>query len=78
MNKQEFSDILFGDDPQKRDKWFQIFKDPVWIPRWNVSLDETRDHAYQMLRKVTASRVVSVTDFLKDPVNIFTAHEFLG
>jgi len=40
---------LFGDDPKKRDKWFEIFKDPVWIPKWNVSLEQTREEAYKML-----------------------------
>ena len=75
---QEFADILFGDAVSKRDKWLQILKDPVWIPKWNVSLDETRNEAYKMLQKVTSSNIVSVTDFIHDPTNIFTAHEFLG
>lgn len=49
MNRQEFSDIIFGDKVEKRDKWFEILKDPVWVPKWNVSLDETRNEAYKML-----------------------------
>lgn len=31
-----------------------------------------------MLQKVTSSNIVSVTDFIHDPINIFTAHEYLG
>jgi len=39
MNKQEFADIIFGDRPEKRAKWFELFKDPVFVPRWNVTLE---------------------------------------
>ena len=78
MNKQEFADIIFGDKPEKRAKWFELFKDPIFIPKWNVSLDQTREDAYQMLSKVAKAKIVSVTDFINDPTNIFTAHEFLG
>ncbi|CDW91262.1 acyl-oxidase [Stylonychia lemnae] len=78
MNKQEFADIIFGDKPEKRAKWFELFKDPVFVPKWNVTLEQTREDAYQMLKKVTDAKIVSVTDFLHDPTNIFTAHEFLG
>jgi len=31
-----------------------------------------------MLSKVAKAKIVSVTDFINDPTNIFTAHEFLG
>jgi acyl-CoA oxidase len=78
MNKQEFSDIIFGDDPKKRARWFELLKDPAFVPRWNISLKEQRDEAYKMLKKVTDSKIISVMDFQNDPTNIFTAHEFMG
>jgi hypothetical protein len=40
MDKREFEDIIFGDAPSKRAKWMELFKDPVFIPRYNISLDE--------------------------------------
>ncbi len=49
MNKQEFRDVLFGDNPQKIDKWNELLKDPVFIPKWNGSLQELRDQAYKGL-----------------------------
>ncbi len=49
MNKQEFSDVLFGADPNKREKWFELLKDPVFIPQWNRSLQEIRDDAFKRL-----------------------------
>ena len=36
MDKQEISDMLLGDDPAKRAKWFKLFEDPVWVPRYNM------------------------------------------
>ena len=78
FNKQEFADNLFGDKVEKRAKWMEVLKDPVFIPRYNVSLEQTRDEAYKILSKVTSSDLVSVTNFINDPTNIFTAHEFLG
>lgn len=37
-----------------------------------------REKAYQNLKKVADSGVVSVKNFFDDPTNIFTAHENLG
>ena len=39
MNKQEFADVIFGDDPNKRQLWFDLLKDPVFIPRYNLTLN---------------------------------------
>ena len=78
MNKQEFADIIFGDLPAKREKWFEIFRDPVWVSKYNIPLEDQRNEAFKKLQKVTKSKIMSVLDFEKDPTNIFTAHEFMG
>jgi len=75
---QDIADLLFHDKVSKRDKWMEIFKDPLWTPIFNTPLEKQRDHAYQMLKKVMHSGVVSVLNFIDDPTNIFTAHEMLG
>lgn len=78
MNKEELSNLIFGDKPEKRQKWFELLKDPVWVPRYNISLSQQREEAMAKLRKVAESKIVSVTDFFTDPTNIFTSHEMLG
>lgn len=78
MNKQEFADILLGDQPTKRDKWYELLKDPVFKPRYNISLNDMREDAYKKLKRVTDAKILSVLDFGTDPLNIFTAHEFMG
>ena len=74
----EFRATIFGDKMEKVPKWMEIFKDPVWIPRYNISLSEQREDAFKKLKTVAHSGLVSVTNFLTDPTNIFTAHEFMG
>lgn len=74
----ELQKLFFHDDPSKREKWFNLFRDPIWAPRYNISLEDQRELSMQQLRKVAEAKIVSVTDFFSDPTNIFTAHENVG
>jgi acyl-CoA oxidase len=79
MDTCELSDIILGDDPSKRTKWFNLLKDPVFVPTYNFKTwEETRDAPMQKLKKVQEAKMVSVRDFGTDPHNIFLAHEFLA
>ncbi len=78
MDKQEIRNLILGDDPSKVEKWFELLKDPVFIPKYNMDWDETRERPMQRLKKVAESGIVSVKDFFKNPKNIFLAHEFLS
>ena len=78
MDKQELSELILGDDPAKVPKWFELFKDPVWVPRYNMSWTQTRDEPLKRLRMVAKSGLVSVKDFFTNPKNIFLAHEFIA
>jgi hypothetical protein len=78
MDKQEISELILGDDLKMADKWFDLFKDPVWVPKYNMDWKETRDEPMKRLLAVSKSKIVSVKDFFKNPKNIFLAHEFLG
>lgn len=52
MDKQELSNLMLGDDPSKREKWFKLFEDPVWKPRYNMDWETTRDEPFKKLRYV--------------------------
>ena len=78
MDKQELSALILGDDPNKVAKWFELFKDPVWVPRYKMDWTQTRDEPMKRLRKVAESGLVSVKDFFNNPKNIFLAHEFIA
>ena len=74
MNTQEFANLIFGDKPSKREQWFKLLSEPTFIPRYNLPLNDIREDAYKKLKRVTDAHMLSVEDFGKDPVNIFTAH----
>lgn len=56
-------DILFNDDPKKREKWYELLKDPAFTYRHEISFDEKRTQAYNQLKKVTDAKLFSVWDF---------------
>jgi acyl-CoA oxidase len=78
MSEVEFSNLILGDNPLKKDKWIKFLEDPVWIPEYDLSLNDHREKAYNRFQKIFQSGLVSVTDFNSDPTNIFTAHEFIA
>ncbi|CAG8474108.1 3469_t:CDS:10 [Diversispora eburnea] len=55
-----------------------IAKDPIYIPRYNVSLEFEREIALQRLKKIADKGFISVFDFEKNPLNIFAVHEIAG
>lgn len=72
------ADMLFGDKIEKRDKWNKLIGEhPAFKIRFNVTLDEERQLAYDRLKAVAESGLFSIFDFENDPVNLFTAHEML-
>jgi hypothetical protein len=60
MDKQEISDLLLGDDPAKRDKWFNLFKDKVWVPKYDMDWEETRNEPFLKLVKTMDTGIISV------------------
>ena len=49
---QEIADLFFYDKPAKRDKWMELFRDPLWQPIYEAPLSAHRDLAYKQLKKV--------------------------
>mgnify|MGYP002630729536 CR=1 FL=1 len=72
-------DILFGDDLSKRQKWIDLVENnPIFNPKYNMTLEEERDIAYKRIKTVADAKLFSIFDFQNDPVNLFTAHEHLA
>ncbi|KAK9845389.1 hypothetical protein WJX81_005334 [Elliptochloris bilobata] len=53
-------------------------KDDLFVPRYDIGLREERDLAYERLKRICQSGLVSITDFRHNPLNIFAAHEVFG
>lgn len=56
----------------------ELFKDPIFVPKYNMTLDEERQLAYDRLKTICDSGLFSVKDFWNNPRNIFAAHEITG
>jgi len=63
---------------ETRAKWREFSKDPLFLPRYDISLADAKDLALKRLQKVASNKVFSVLDFLKNPLNVFANHEMAG
>jgi len=75
---EELKPLLFNDKPEKLARWHALFKDPLFFPKQDLTLDQMRELAYKRLKKVADAKLFSVFDFQNDPKNLLTAHEMLA
>jgi len=75
MNIKE---LLDHDNFEKRHKLRELFKDPIFIPQYNISLENERELALMRLKKICDSKLFSIRDFYDNPLLIFAAHEISG
>jgi len=61
-----------------RNKLRGLLVDPMFVPRYNISVAEERELALQRLKKICDAKLFSVKDFLTKPSKIFAAHEISG
>ena len=78
LNTKALTRLLDHDNYATRDGLKELFKDPLFTPRYNLALSTERELALQRLQKVCDSKLFSVKDFRTNPSNIFTAHEVVG
>ena len=58
-----------------RDKFRELLADPLFKPRYNMTLEEEREVALQRLTRICREGLISVLDFNNNPLRIFAAHE---
>ena len=79
MDTDSLSLKLLGISAEKRDKWFNLLRDPVFTPVYNyANLTDAREHSMRKVRRVWSERLFSVREFDTDPHNIFSSHEFIA
>lgn len=61
-----------------RAKLKEFMKDPLFIPEYNLTVDQERQKALQRLQAVCRQGFFSVKDFRGNPDRIFAVHELLG
>ena len=71
----ELQALLDHDCATERAAMKRLMADPLFTPRWNISVDKERELALQRLRALCHSGNFSITDFRTNPLRIFAAHE---
>ena len=68
--------LLDHDNHEKKEEFRKLFsQDPLFLPKYNISLEEERDIALKRLKKLCDQGFISVLDFKNNPLWIFSAHE---
>lgn len=70
--------LVANDSHELRDSLKEVFKDPIYTPRYQLSLKEERELAYERIKKLCDSGLVDVSYFGDDPRKIFAIHEVAG
>jgi len=74
----ELGRLLDGHHHEMRKKLVKMVnEDPIFLPKYQLSLDEERERALQQLKRFCSEKFFSVRAFLpgNDPREIFAAHE---
>ena len=64
------NNLLENDNQQKRAAFKEFLKDPIFIPRFDVSLRYEREIALERLKRIADAGFISVFDFERNPLNI--------
>ncbi len=77
-NTKEFiNKSLNSVNAETRQKIYNIAKDPLFTPIYDLSIRNQKELAQQRLKAISSAKVVSIKDFLSNPENIFTMHEMV-
>jgi len=67
--------LLDHDNHEMRDSFRQFMTQPLFQPRFDLTLEEEREVALQRLKAVCDAGFISVLDFRNNPLKVFAAHE---
>jgi len=70
--------LLEPDNREERHRMKEFLRDPLYIPRYNLTVAQERDLALKRLQRICDAKLISVKDFLTNPHRIFSAHEIAG
>ncbi|KAG8720356.1 hypothetical protein FRC08_000454 [Ceratobasidium sp. 394] len=78
FNVDELKRVFDHDNFDKRDAFRALADEPLFVPRHNVSLAYERELALDRLKRVSETKMISVFDFERNPLNVMAAHELAG
>jgi len=71
----KMTDLIDHDNHDQRQQMRKLLSEPLFTPRYNITLDAERELALTRLKEICDKKHISVLDFRGDPRHIFTAHE---
>ena len=71
----KMKNVLDHDNHEMRDQFREFIKQPLFQPRFDLTLEEEREVALQRLKAVCDAGFISVLDFKNNPLKVFAAHE---
>ena len=72
----QMTHFLDHDNHEKRARFRKfVSEEAIFLPKYNISLEEERDLALARLKKLCDNDLISVLDFRHNPLWIFAAHE---
>jgi acyl-CoA oxidase len=74
-DKKAMARLIDEHNFETREKCRKLFKEKLFRPRYNMTLPQERQLAYDRLKRLCDAKLFSVRDFWTNPRNIFTAHE---
>ncbi|MBI2603675.1 MAG: acyl-CoA dehydrogenase family protein [Deltaproteobacteria bacterium] len=78
MNLKKLKRLLENDNHDYREKLKLLMSDPIFTPRFELSLKEQRNLAFTRLQKLFRSGMVDLHDFETDHRRIFALHDICG
>ncbi|KAJ3262773.1 hypothetical protein HDU77_011857 [Chytriomyces hyalinus] len=76
---EKLNELLEFDNRANRDRLKNVlFRDRIFTPRLEVTLKHDRELALERLKLIAKGGYISVTDFEKNPLNVFAVHECVG
>lgn len=78
FSTDELQKLLDHDSHEERQGLKNLMKDPLFLPRYNITVNEERRLALARLQAICRGKFFSVLDFKNDPLRIFAAHEVAG
>ena len=59
----KMNELLDSHNLDTRNKLKELFKDDIYTPKYNLTLDKERDLAFNRLNKICQNNILSVKDF---------------
>lgn len=75
MSLKKLKYLLENDNHEYREKLKLLFSDPLYTPRFDISIEDQKELAYKRLQKLCQAGLLDIQDFETDPRRIFALHD---